>query len=127
MVCLSVKAISLIINLSLSLSLHHIIALYPPGKDGQVTSSTFTNLRNAYGKYLSNNANLEYSLNPELEQIMKDVATLKAGDETDNAGKCSALGVPPANGSMALLNYFLQPPEKVKEFCRKGKLLLYTR
>ena len=97
------------------------LALFPPGRDGTVVNDTYAELRKMYSSFLSNDANLEFPAFKEWERNLVGLNTAAAGLEKDDGIQCRKLGAH-TNGSLEILNKYLDPPPSVQNFCNQGKI-----
>ena len=95
------------------------LALYPPGRDGAVINGTYKALRTAYSSFLSNDANLVYPDMPSWEKNLISMNETEGGALKDDTSICKKYGAS-SNGTLEILNKFLNPPSCVTNFCSEG-------
>ena len=95
------------------------LALYPPGRDGAVINDTYKTLRTAYVAFLSNDANLEYPRMSSWERNLMSMNETEGGALKDETQICKKYGAS-TNGTLQMLNQFLEPPQGVNKFCSEG-------
>ena len=96
------------------------LAIYPPGRVGNVTKSTYEAFRDAQASFLSNDANLLYaSTSSSMERKLANLNETIAGDLIDESSKCLEAGVT-NQGPLSILNSFLAPPKGINDFCKEA-------
>ena len=102
------------------------LALFPPGRDGRIIQHTYTQLRQAYSKFLTVEGNLQYPDFPEFELKLAQIANSSAGAELDESTHCRNQSTE-TTGIASVLNIYLEPPKDVEAYCDAGFAFARTK